>query len=62
MTDHKCAQCSFRARYDKSPRSLLGRLWRFHAGFCPGFKSYMRSLPEVDRRVLAERYRMPKYL
>ena len=62
MKEPPCATCKFRARYDRKPRSLLGRLWRWHAGWCPGFKSYMRSLPEVERRELATRYGMRKYL
>ena len=62
MTDkHSCEKCSFRARYDKNPKSLLGRIWRWHAGWCPGFKGYITSLPD-DRRVeMAKRYRLKKY-
>lgn len=61
MAESGCAACSFRARYDKNPQSLLGRLWRWHAGWCPGWKSYMKSLPEQERRELAEKYDLPKY-
>lgn len=61
MAGHSCGSCSFRARYDRDPKSLLGRLWRWHAGWCPGFKAYMLSLPEADRRALAEKYNLPKY-
>lgn len=57
-----CATCAFRARYDRNPKSVLGRLWRWHAGFCPGWKRYMASLAEAERRALAERYRLPKFL
>ena len=36
-----CETCGFRAKHDKNPKSLLGRLWRWHAGcmeptFAPG--------------------------
>ena len=56
-----CEDCAFRARYDDNPKSLLGRLWRWHAGWCPGFRKYITSLPD-DRRVeLAGRYGMKKY-
>jgi hypothetical protein len=61
MAEHGCANCGFRAKYDTSPRSLLGRLWRWHANWCPGWKAYMTSLPEKDRITIAERYGMPKY-
>lgn len=61
MSEAPCATCKFRARYDRDPKSLLGRLWHWHAGWCPGFKAYMRSLPEDERRALAERYVLPRY-
>jgi hypothetical protein len=62
MAEHACVSCKFRAKYDRNPKSFLGRLWRWHAGWCPGFKSFMRSLPEAERRALAERYGLKKYL
>jgi hypothetical protein len=62
MADQQsCETCRFRARYDKNPRSLLGRLWRWHAGWCPGWKKYITSLPDEERRSLAERYGLKKY-
>jgi hypothetical protein len=61
MASHSCATCKFRARYDAKPQSLLGRLWRWHAGWCPGWKGYMRSLPDEERKDLADRYGMAKY-
>jgi hypothetical protein len=48
-----------RAKFDENPRSILGRLWRWHTRFCPGWKGYMRSLPEAERRSIAERYGFP---
>ena len=56
MNQPSCANCKLRARYDRAPASLLGRLWRWHAGWCPGFKAYLRSLPEDERRQIVERY------
>ena len=58
---HDCENCNFRAIYDKNPKSLLGRLWRWHAGWCPGFKKYITSLSDAQRIALAERYRIKKY-
>jgi hypothetical protein len=62
MADPKCAHCGFRAKYDKNPHSFLGWLWRWHAGWCPGWKAYILSLPADARKELAEKYKMPKYL
>jgi hypothetical protein len=61
MSDKACAKCGFRARYDRNPKSILGRIWRWHAGWCPGWKSYMKSLPDEERISLAEKYGMDKY-
>lgn len=61
MATQNCADCTFRAKYDRNPKSLLGRLWRWHAGWCPGWKKYMGSLPVDERITLANRYDMPKF-
>lgn len=61
MASHNCESCKFRARHDNNPKSLLGRIWRWHASWCPGWKSYMKSLADEDRRRLAEKYGMKKY-
>ncbi len=59
MSETGCASCGWRAKHDERPRSLMGRLWRWHANFCPGWRTYMRSLPEDEKRLLVERYRLP---
>lgn len=61
MAEENCANCAFRARYDRNPKSLLGRLWRWHINFCPGWKKYFTSLPEKDKATLAKRYTFSKY-
>jgi hypothetical protein len=61
MSDTGCATCKFRAKYDARPGSFLGRLWRWHAGWCPGFKAYLSSLPEAERIQIAKRYGLAKY-
>jgi hypothetical protein len=58
MSDSGCADCSFRAKYDSKPRSFLGRLWRWHANFCPGWRGYVKSLPENERQAVIERYQL----
>ena len=58
---HSCENCVLRARADKNPNGLLGRIWRWHAGWCPGFKKYITSLPDEQRNELAQRYCLKKY-
>ena len=60
MAAGNCEKCAFRARYDRNPRSLLGRLWRWHTGFCPGWKAFLRSLPAEERNKIEARYGIGK--
>ncbi len=62
MAEPGCATCGFRKKYDNNPKSFLGRLWRWHAGWCPGWKAYMKTLTEDERRELAMKYDLKKYL
>ena len=62
MEKHNCETCAFRAKYDNKPASLLGRLWRWHANWCPGWKKYVTSLPDEKRTKIAKQYHMEKYL
>ena len=52
-----CAECSFRARYDKNPKSFLGRIWKWHIGWCPGWKKYLAELSEDERVKVTARYK-----
>ncbi|MCP4748821.1 MAG: hypothetical protein GY874_22225 [Desulfobacteraceae bacterium] len=61
MAEHNCEKCLFRAKYDKNHKSLLGRLWRWHINWCPGWKKYMKSLESMERAKLAENYSLDKY-
>ncbi len=61
MAKHNCEHCGFRAKYDTNPASFLGRVWRWHAGFCPGWKKHITSLPKDERVRLAEKYDMEKF-
>jgi hypothetical protein len=58
---HVCENCKFRAYYDAKPTSLLGRFWRWHINFCPGFKSYFTSQTDEKKAELRERYHFDKY-
>jgi len=59
MAEHGCATCTFRAKHDQKPKSFLGRLWRWHANFCPGWRAYMESLPSEERDALIDKYAFP---
>jgi len=58
MAQARCQTCPFRARYDKNPQSLIGRIWRWHINWCPGWKSYMRSLPEKEKAEVIAKYNL----
>jgi hypothetical protein len=56
MAKPHCQECRFRAKYDKNPTSILGRLWHWHVSWCPGWKAYMQSLSAEKRAEIATRY------
>lgn len=56
MAKHNCESCRFRATYDKNQRSIIGRIWRWHINWCPGWKKFLNSLPEADRELLYGEY------
>ena len=62
MADQNCENCAWRAKYDNNPKSLMGKLWRWHINFCPGWKSYMTSLSQEDKFTLADKYSFKKYV
>lgn len=58
MSESNCQNCSLRKQYDTKPKSLVGRIWRWHINFCPGWKSYMKSLPADEREKVRARYNL----
>jgi hypothetical protein len=56
-----CENCKFREHYHKKPKSALGRFWRWHINFCPGWKAYFKSLPTDEQAKLREKYNFTKY-
>ncbi|MFV0546210.1 MAG: hypothetical protein ACK5ND_08480 [Bacteroides sp.] len=56
-----CSHCNLRAKYDKNPQSLLGRFWRWHINFCPGFKAYFTALSPEEQQQLRAQYHFKKY-
>ncbi|WP_301846133.1 hypothetical protein [uncultured Parabacteroides sp.] len=59
---HVCTNCPMRAKYDKDPKSLIGRFWRWHINFCPGWKAYFTSLGKEEQKSLRDQYKFTKYL
>jgi hypothetical protein len=58
MKEKRCENCTWRAKYDAKPDSILGRIWRWHATWCPGWKQYMNSLSVEKRASIAAKYNM----
>lgn len=56
--EQRCASCPLRAKYDARPQSFIGRLWRFHINFCPGWKSYIKSLPADEASQIKAKYNL----
>ncbi len=56
MKKHNCETCKFRKKYDRTPGSIIGRLWRWHINWCPGWRKHMNSLPEVKKEELIQEY------
>jgi hypothetical protein len=42
----KCATCGWRKRSEENPKSFMARIWRWHTGWCPGWKAYQKELAE----------------
>ncbi len=61
MKKHKCSDCPMRAKFDKNPKSFAGRFWRWHINFCPGWKSYFKSLPVGEQEAVRGKYHFAKY-
>ena len=53
---NNCKNCKLRAKYDHSARSILGRIWKWHIGWCPGWKAYLKSLSDEERKKLIYQY------
>lgn len=41
-----CETCTFRKKAETKPNSFMARLWRWHTGWCPGWKKYQKALAE----------------
>jgi hypothetical protein len=41
-----CETCPMRKKAEANPISLMAGLWRWHTGWCPGWKTYQAHLAE----------------
>ena len=48
MKMYSCRRCRIKAYAERRPGSLIARIWRWHTGWCPGWKAYQRSLAEQE--------------
>jgi hypothetical protein len=39
-----CETCPMRKKAEANPKSFLSRLWKWHTGWCPGWKAYQAHL------------------
>jgi len=44
MAASNCENCPIRQRAESKPDALLARVWRWHTGWCPGWKAYQKEL------------------
>ena len=44
-----CATCGFRQKAEANPKSFTSRLWKWHTGWCPGWKAYQKALTDADQ-------------
>jgi len=42
--DMGCEDCKMRQYAERKPKSWIARLWRWHTGWCPGWKRYQARL------------------
>ena len=39
-----CETCTMRQKAEANPKTLMARLWRWHTGWCPGWKASQAHL------------------
>ena len=53
---YQCENCKLRKKYDDKPKSFVGKFWRWHINFCPGWKGYMKSLDDTEKAEIQAKY------
>ncbi|CAG0993502.1 hypothetical protein ANAEL_02442 [Anaerolineales bacterium] len=44
-----CETCPMRKKAEANPKSFLSRLWKWHTGWCPGWKAYQAHLAQIAK-------------
>ncbi|MCF8099736.1 MAG: hypothetical protein K9K65_17985 [Desulfarculaceae bacterium] len=44
-----CATCAMKRYAEKKPGTIWAKLWRWHTGWCPGYKRYQAWLAAQDK-------------
>jgi len=44
-----CATCGMRQNAEINPNSIMSRIWKWHTGWCPGWKAYQEALAEAEK-------------
>lgn len=47
-----CETCPIRKKAEANPKNLMAWLWRWHTGWCPGWKEYQAHLAEQAKQSL----------
>ena len=48
MSETNCENCPMRKKAEAKPKSLMGRFWKWHTTWCPGWKAYQAELKEKE--------------
>ncbi len=56
MGKHLCEKCKLKEKFEQAPRSLIGKFWRWHINFCPGWRGYYNSLSDEQRKDIFDKY------
>lgn len=46
---YACENCPTRKKAEANPKTLMARVWRWHLGWCPGWKAYQKHLAEQTK-------------
>jgi len=39
-----------RKRAEKNPKSIISKIWKWHTGWCPGWKAYQKELAQQEKK------------
>jgi len=45
----RCETCSMHKRAEKNPKSIISKIWKWHTGWCPGWKAYQKELAQQPK-------------